>query len=264
MKKSKEIHKIIALLIVAAFCLPFVFACGEKEEDATPTQSNDNITAGSDAIQEQQTDPPATEEKPTEPPEPDSGSVKLLNKDFETKGDWVGNYGSEGSIIYTSDNSSENLPAYAKVEFSGPDGDPPQEYTWWDSDSGNSPASDDEEMAAAREASALFKTADKTSRIAACWYDEAFFTVNISIGETPKKVTLYMNDYDQYNRAAEIKVKNKNGKTMQEPPEVVIFEADDYSGGCYLSYLISGEVQFMLDCFSGNVVLSGIFFDPAP
>ena len=274
MKKIKNLSRIMALLLVLTLCLPFAAACGEKTDTASTLETNDaaagdnaenNGTPGDESPpvkNEAATDEPAPTDPPAPEPEadvPDSGTAKLLGKDFETKGDWIGKYGTEGSLIYTDDDSLDNTPSYAKIEF-----EDEQVWTWWDSDSGDPAHADDEELAAEREAGALYKTADKTSRIAACWYNGEYFNVTVSVGDAPKKVSLYMNDFDSYSRSAEVTVKNKNGKAMKEPAEKVFFEVDEYVAGCYISYQISGEVMFEFDCYGGNVVLSGIFFDPAP
>ena len=293
MKKIKNLSRMIAILLVLTLCLPFIFACAETEDNTTATGAadvNDNETpADSDNAAENAenaenngdnaetpaediTDPPteeATDPPPPEEPEedlPDSGTAKLLGTDITTKGDWIGSYGSEGYIIYTDDDSAESMPAYAKVDFFNEFGDFPTVWTWWDSESGDPAAEDDEELNASREAGALFKNADKTSRVAACWYDGAYFNVTLSVGDAPKKVTLYMNDYDAGSRTAEVTVCNINGKAMKEnPAEAILIDEESYVAGCYVSYVISGDVMFEFEFFGGsNVVLSGIFFDPAP
>ena len=271
MKKALIKLSTITLVLMLILCLPFVFACGEKEDTVNDAASAAVTTEAIIANEQSDDSPPEAITEPavqvtTEPPPeedvPDSGTAKLLKKDFDTKGSWIGNYGSDGYIIYIEDDSLESLPAYAKVDFADSYGDFPSVYTWWDSDSGNPAHDSDDELAAEREASALLKL-DGASRIAACWYDGDYFSVIVNVGDTPKKVTLYMNDYDSYNRAADVLVKNKTGKAMKEPAEKVAFDIDEYVAGCYITYEISGEVMFEFHCFGGNVVLSGIFFDPA-
>lgn len=263
MEKFKKSDRIIALVLALVLCLPFVFACGEKEETAQTTGEGagsgapaENGANGETAAQEEA--PPATE-KDTEPVEdvPDSGTIKLLGQDFETKGDWIGNYGSEGYVIAEENDEFNFMPAYAAMEFDGN-----QFYTWWDSESGKPAHEDDEELAAERENSALYTSPDKTAKIASCWYETNYFSLTVSVGDAPKKVTLYMNDFDSYSRSAEVTTKNKTGKTMKEPAEKVFFDTDEYIAGCYISYEVTGEIMFEFDCYSGNVVLSGVFFDP--
>jgi len=253
MKKAK---KMIILLLIVSLCLPFVSACGEKDDSAKTTGDpgeiavTENNGGNIEAAPEEEIFPT----EPDLPPEPEiDPTAKLLGLDFETKGDWVGNYGSDGYIIFTDDDSLEKVPAYAKWEDSFPDF-----YLWWETGSGTTTA--------AREQSALLKGPDSEERIAACYYTGDDFTINIKVGEEPKKISLYMNDFDAYKRSADITAYNKKGDALKEPAEVVSFDVGAYVGGCYLSYVITGEVQFEFVCTgeNTNVVLSGIFFDPAP
>jgi len=272
----KKVQKIIAIFLILALCLPFVFACGESEKDdnapttAAVDENNnadavDNAAAPADETPaenvpavEEATPAPVVEEAPVEDV-PDSGTVKLLGKDSESQGDWIGKYGSEGYMIAEEFDELTKLPDYAKIEF-----EDEQFWTWWDSADGE-PAHDDEELAAEREPNALYKSADKTERIAACWYKGDYFSLTVSVGNAPKKVTLYMNDFDSHDRSAEVVTRNKTGKAMKEPAEKVFFDVGEYSVGCYVSYVITGEIMFEFESISGaNVVLSGVFFDPAP
>jgi len=260
MKNFKKSNRVIALFLALVLCLPFVFACGDKEDTAMTTGDATGATAENGG-----TAAPPDTEKQTEAPEdvappedvPDSGTIKLLGQDFDTKGDWIGNYGSEGYVIAEENDELDFMPAYASMEFDGN-----QFYTWWDSESGDPAHADDEQLAAERENSALYKSPDKTARIASCWYETNYFSLTVSVGDAPKKVTLYMNDFDSYSRSAEVTTKNKTGKTMNAPAEQVFFETDEYIAGCYISYEVTGEIMFEFDCYGGNVVLSGVFFDP--
>jgi hypothetical protein len=278
MKIMKKSSRITALLLAVMLCLPLLIACGDTEDNTAPPAADSNEVANApngeagndDEAGEASPDSPEPVVEVNDPPEPepepepeedvpDSGTAKLLGTDFETTGNWVGAFGSEGYWIYThpGDDSAKNLPDYATATFAEE-----QTYTWWDSEDGEPAHEDDEELAALREASAMVRP-DGNSRIAACWYETYNFTLTINVGDTPRKVTLYMNDYDGYSRAAEVTVRNANGRSMQEnPAQKVIFDVDDYLHGCYISYEISGEVMFDFECFNGNVVLSGIFFDP--
>ena len=271
MEKMKTLSKIIAILLVLALCLPIIAACGDKEDNAATNaaadDNKDNANAETPADETPADDVPAAQEEATPAPAveapvedvPDSGTVKLLSKDFETRGNWVGNYGSEGYVIAEQNDELNHIPAYAKIEF-----DDDQFWTWWESSSGDPAHGDDEEIAAEREISALYTSPDKTDKIAACWYNGDYFSLTVSVGDAPKKVTLYMNDFDSYSRSAEVSTKNKTGKAMKEPAEKVFFDVDEYVVGCYISYVVTGEIMFEFDCYGGNVVLSGVFFDPAP
>ena len=270
MKKFKKPSKIAAMLLIMVLFLPLILACGENEDTAATkdvatdavagaeeNNAKDEANAEENAPTVETNEPAAEPEEPVQEDVPDSGTVKLLGQDFETGGDWIGSYGSEGYVIAEENDELNFIPAYATMMFADD-----QFYTWWDSDSGDPAHPDDEEIAAAREASALYKSPDKTARLAACWYETYYFNLTINVGDTPKKVTLYMNDYDSYQRSAEVTTKNSSGKTMKEPAEKIFFDVDEFVGGCYISYEVSGEVMFEFDCYGGNVTLSGVFFDP--
>jgi hypothetical protein len=248
----KTAKKILVLLFILILCLPCVFACGEKDDVATVEPDDVAVVENGDV----NNGTPLDEIPPADIPPPEeeiAATAKLLGLDFETKGDWVGNYGKDGYIIFTADDSLENVPKYAKWDSSYP-----EFYLWWETGAGNTTAE--------REKSALLKGTDSEERIAACYYTGEDFTININVGKETKKISLYMNDFDAYKRAANIKVYDKKGNALKESVEAVNFAVGEYVGGCYLSYIITGEVQFEFVCTGDNtnVVLSGIFFDPAP
>ena len=179
-----------------------------------------------------------------------AASARLLDIDTTTRGDWVGNFGSEGFYII---GSVENLPSYATVEFFDADGDFPSAWTWWDSEF------DDEPFEDWRIPSALIKAPDSPYRIASCYFTN-FFTVDIDIGDQTRKVSLYLTDFDEGNREVEISVTDADGNTLMSPIEVI-----GYEDGWYLQFVMSGRVHFTFDLMFGpNAVISGIFFDPDP
>ena len=178
-----------------------------------------------------------------------AASARLISIDSETRGDWVGTYGGEGYIIITADNSLQSIPSYANVTYENN-----LFWTWADYDY----IDPNDRTARNREPGALFKNADKSSRLAACYYNGGYFTVHIDIGEETKVISLYMHDYDEGVREAEVSVYNEKGAELTAPVEII-----SYAGGVYLRYKVSGKVEFMFESLYGaNVVLSGIFFDP--
>ena len=97
MKSSKKISRIIAILLILTMCLPFIFACGAKDDDAKP-KDDDKAAANADGggetptEEEKQTNPPEpTEpptEKPTEPPtEPPTDPAELPAPDIYLQGE---------------------------------------------------------------------------------------------------------------------------------------------------------------------------------
>ena len=187
-----------------------------------------------------------------------AGSAQLVDTDKTTRGDWVGNYGSEGYIVITDDDSLQSIPSYAKLDYINENDEIPSFWTWYDSEEGFEDADEDE--VADRLPSALFKNADKKFRIASCYYSGEFFTVTIDIGGETKIVSLYTTDYDSYDRIADVTVYDDAEKEIIAPMEI-----SDYHEGLYLKYKISGKVEFTFENTGGaNAVISGIFFDPDP
>ena len=66
MKKANKLSKIIAIFLILALCLPFVFSCGEKPADTAAAKDGDEAVTEA-PVEEAPTDPP-TEPPPTEPP----------------------------------------------------------------------------------------------------------------------------------------------------------------------------------------------------
>ena len=187
-----------------------------------------------------------------------AGTAQLLNIDETTRGDWVGNYGSEGHIVITDDDSLQSIPSYAKIGYANENDEFPDFWTWYDSDGGFEDADPDE--VDRRSPSALFKTADKNSRLATCYYSGTFFTVTVDIGSETKVVSLYTTDYDEGGRSSDVIVYDDSGKEIVAP-----FEVYGHEGGWYLRFKVTGKVQFMFESTGGpNTVISGIFFDPDP
>ena len=187
-----------------------------------------------------------------------AATAELVEIDKTTGGNWVGNYGSDGYIIITDDDSLQSIPSYAKLEYANQNDDFPSFWTWYDSESDEDA---DEFLVEEREHGTLYKTPAKQHRLAACYYSGEFFSVTVDVGSEAKIVTMYMLDYDSVTREANVTAYDESGKKLIEPIEVV-----DYFKGWYLKFKISGKVQFMFEHgdSGANVVLSGIFFDPDP
>ena len=182
-----------------------------------------------------------------------ASSVELVGIDETTGGDWVGNYGSHGQVVISNNSSSRRISQNVSVNITGQIG----YYEWWSTNNGNG-YSDNEIKR--REAGALFKNSNKNERVAGCFYASHSLMVNINVGDEPKIVSLYMLDYDEHGRAAEIYAFDEEGEVLLAEPVAV----DMYDMGVYYRFIVSGDVYFMLDNLPPpemNVCLSGIFFD---
>jgi len=176
-----------------------------------------------------------------------ASSARLIGIDTDTRGDWTGNFGSEGYYII---GGAENIPPYAQVEFLDAYGDAPGFWVWWDSEI------HDELEYYWRIPSALYKESGSSYRVAACYF-AGNMTIVVDIGDETKKVSLYISDFDEGLRDSEISVFDADGNEL-----LASFEAFAYEDGWYLQFVMSGRVYFQLDTLGGpNVAISGIFFD---
>ncbi|OWK38390.1 hypothetical protein [Fimbriiglobus ruber] len=97
-------------------------------------------------------------------------------------------------------------------------------------------------------------------RTAPMWSDGSSFTTDVTVsGGTAKKVSLYLLDWDNQGRSERIDVIDPATNTVLDSETV-----SGFAGGEYLSWNISGHVQFKITSLTGSsAVLSGVFFDPA-
>ena len=184
-----------------------------------------------------------------------ASSARLLDIDRTTRGNWVGSYGSEGWLIATDDESLQSLPEYVvAVEFLNEFLDGPASFwTWWDQEL--YPEIDEYW----RVESALIRSPDSNYRIASCHFGTEF-NVIVDIGDATRKVSLYLTDFDEGPREAEIRVFGEDDSELMPMIEVY-----NYEEGIYLQFIMSGRVRFeFLNLAMHNAVISGVFFDPDP
>jgi LPXTG-motif cell wall-anchored protein len=157
------------------------------------------------------------------------------------------------------------LPEYATVTPSNEAGDSlPAAHTWKEYVPGDEDTFTEAEVA--RIGSMLYKSTDKTDRIASCWYtgSDTFFTVTVDVGSESKIVSLYNYDYDENGRQIQISAKDEAGTVLVAPIDVTEFQK-----GIYSRFQITGKVTFTIEYIDSTVVaangvLSAIFFDPDP
>ena len=174
---------------------------------------------------------------------PSVGSATFLQRDTATLGNWKSSYGAEGFNI-SQDGSVNNPsnPAYATVNIQGA-----LNTTWTGSTA---------------DVHALQKGASgSTDRIAAAWYNNNVFSVNVSVTDNQThQVALYLLDWENYNRRTEI-------VQVQDSFTGAILNSQslaEFGNGVYLVWSISGNVTFnVINTGSSNAVLSGLFFGGA-
>ena len=184
-----------------------------------------------------------------------ASSARLLDIDRSTRGNWVGNYGSEGWLIATNDESLQSLPEYVvAVEFLNEFLDGPASFhVWWDEEATGEINED------WRVESGLFRSPDSGYRLASCHFGTEFNTI-IDIGDETRKVSLYITDFDEGFREVEITAFDADDNALM--PVINVY---NYEEGVYLQFIMSGRVRFMFYTSGGpNAVVSGVFFDPDP
>ena len=168
-------------------------------------------------------------------------TASFTQTDTTTQGNWSGVYGTAG---YNVIGSTSSYPSYATVTPSG------QNYLGthiWD------PTPSD--------VRGLQIPGSPSGRIAACWYGTSFtIDVNLTDGQV-HLVSLYAVDWDSnpVARSEQIQVLDGSSGAVLNTQTISNFQS-----GEYLTWNVSGHVQFTVTCLVGNVaVVSGLFIGPA-
>lgn len=168
----------------------------------------------------------------TYPSGPPAATVAFGGIDIATQGNWKGAYGSGG---YQVIGDSQSIPAGITMSTSGK-----SDWLW--------------EYSTA-DARALQRTA-QDSRLAACWYASGSFEIDLDAA-SETAVSLYCVDWDNGGRKQTVEVYDQVTGTLMLSQEL-----QNFSGGIYLNYTISGRVVIKFTKVqSYNAVVSGIFFD---
>ena len=163
-------------------------------------------------------------------------SASFTNADTTTQGNWIGKYGSAG---YNVIGDSSRYPSYAVVTPSGE-----SEYTY---------------SADSSEAGALQTPENPSVRISAVWYSPTSFTVDVNLTDgNVHPVSLYAVD-ETSARSEQIEVLNVSSGAVLDTRTI-----SSFSGGEYLTWNVSGHVQFVVTTLAGpNAVINGIFIGNA-
>jgi hypothetical protein len=99
-----------------------------------------------------------------------------------------------------------------------------------------------------------------TDRFAGTIYAATSFTIDETFGDgKAHTVSVYALDWEGTTRSERIDVVDPATGNVLDSRTVSSFH-----NGVYLSWVLSGHFQLRVTALSGNAVLSGIFFDPAP
>ena len=165
-------------------------------------------------------------------------SATLVNRDTTTQGNWIGTYGSQG---YNIIGNATSYPAYATVTPAGQ-----STYTW----------------AASTTDPRALETVGGTGRIAACWYSNTSFSVDVNLtdGQTHDIDAVRARLGRQRTERADPDHQRRHGG---RPGHRDV--SSNFSGGVYLQWTVSGNVVITFTHQTGyNAVVSGLFFDPPP
>ena len=166
-------------------------------------------------------------------------AVKYAGMNRTTQGAWKGKFGADG---YQLVKDGVSVPSYAQVTWSGQN---EHLWSWKTTDAGS------------------LQRAGSSDRFAACWYasNRMEARVKIAAGKTAK-VSFYILDWDGLGRSERIEVIDPvSGAVLHRAHVTNVYNLQN---GVYMSYEVKGEVIFRFDRMAGpNVVISGIFFDPA-
>jgi PKD repeat protein len=166
---------------------------------------------------------------------PTGNTATFVQTDTTTQGNWMGAYGTAG---YNVIGSNSSYPSYATVTPSGQ-----SLWTW----------------AATTSDVRGLQIPGSTSRIAACWYSSASFMVDVNLTDgLVHPVSLYAMDWDSTSRSERIDLLDGSGAVLDTRTIA------SFSGGEYVTWNISGHVQFKVTMLAGaNAVISGLFLGAA-
>ncbi|HLL90813.1 MAG TPA: putative Ig domain-containing protein, partial [Tepidisphaeraceae bacterium] len=244
-------------LVGATVTITGNFVAGQDELDATT--GGTNITAnynaatgvltlsGTDTVANYRTvlrsvtyrntsDNPSTDSRSIRFTVSDGANLSQVSVDVTTSGTWKGAYGSDGYVII---GDTTSLPSYATVTPASHNS-----FTW---------------AASTSDTRGLQKAA--SGRVASSWFNNSYFDVTVNItGSAMRQVAFYCLDWDTTTRAQTIEAFDASTGTSLAPAQAI----SSYNGGQYVVFGVLGNVRFRFTrTGANNVVVSGIFFDPA-
>ncbi|HLK58437.1 MAG TPA: RHS repeat-associated core domain-containing protein [Chthonomonadaceae bacterium] len=166
---------------------------------------------------------------------PSLGAAKFIGTDTSTQGTWKGKYGNQG---YSIVNDATSLPSYASVN--------PIEnsiYVW---------------AASTTDVRALQKAASTTDRVAACYYQNSYFLIDVNLTDANwHQISLYCLDWETTTRQQSVEILDAGNENVLNTQTL-----SGYHNGKYLIWNIKGHVKIRCTTLYPNAVVSGIFLDP--
>ena len=172
---------------------------------------------------------------PPPPPPPVGAAARFVARDTTTRGTWKGVYGRDGYVVV---GDATSLPAGVTITPAGH-----QTWSW---------ASTTNDVRGLERVTAA-------GRLAATWYGQTY-TVDVAAGSTPRRIALYVVDWDTVVRSERIDVVDPATGNLLDSKTV-----SGFSNGEYWVWDVTGNVRLRFTMLSGaNAVVSGLFVDPAP
>jgi hypothetical protein len=173
----------------------------------------------------------------TPTPGPVNTTAAFVAFDGNTKGNWMGAYGSQA---YSVIGDGQSIPNWLQTTVTGNN-----PYTW------NGSTSDPR---------ALVKPSNPADRIAATWY--TFNTIDVGFNLTDgqlHRLAIYNLDWDTTNgRSQQLEVIDAATNGVLDTRVV-----NGFSGGVYVVWNVSGNVKVRVTNLGPNAVISGFFVDAA-
>jgi hypothetical protein len=163
------------------------------------------------------------------------GTAAFVGTDAATQGDWAGKYGAEGYVVV---NDATNYPRYAAVTPAGQ-----SDFVW--------------EWQASNDVRCLQKVTVPGDRVAACWYGDTSFTMDVAVGlGRATRLALYCLDWDRKGRVQQVDLLDGVSGAVLDSQML-----SNFTNGEYLVWNVSGSVQVRVTALTDNAVVSGVFFD---
>lgn len=165
-----------------------------------------------------------------------SATAAFVGADSNTHGSWRGVYGGDAANVF---GDSGSFPAYVTVTPAGK-----SDWTW---------------QYSTTDTDAPQKVSNASDRIAACWYANSGFSIDMRITDGAKhRVSFYLLDWDVSGRVETVQLLDGDTGAILNAQNV-----SSFAGGVYLTWDIGGHVKFNIIPSAGNAVISGIFFGAA-
>ena len=170
-------------------------------------------------------------------PEIVRATAKFVKTDETTSGNWKGVYGTEGALVERDAGSTP--PKWAEIAPKNQ-----EECTWAET---------------TQESRAPLKSGDAKDRIAACWFSDSAFDLDIGISDGKEhQIAVYLLDWDAVGRAAKVEVRDAATDTVLDSQTVANFK-----NGKYLVWNIKGHASLhFISTGNVNATVSAVFIDP--